>query len=276
MGTVATNRWLVQYIEKYSDTLSQQEKLQLQLDTMIAPLTRVFKSRDMVGLHRYLLESGLFYPDKNITEELEIMKSSQLWRTVQNEYLTLKKAWCGPKAKIFLYPLEERNELIMKELGGKMGLGFPDKIFLFVTGRLEESELKALVTHEYHHVCRLQSLDMPHDKVTLLDSLIIEGLAEVAVQERMGYRCVANWAKRYSEEEAKQIWYRFFINNKEIKGKEQHLPFLYGTDIIPPWGGYSVGFHIVNTAIKNDKELVTNELLQLSAKEILSISSFSS
>ena len=57
-------------------------------------------------------------------------------------------------------------------------------IFLFVCGRNSLEELKALLAHEYHHICRLHQIETKETEYTLLDTMIMEGLAEQAVTER--------------------------------------------------------------------------------------------
>ena len=57
-------------------------------------------------------------------------------------------------------------------------------IFLFVCGRNSVEELKVLLAHEYHHICRLHQIETKETEYTLLDTMIMEGLAEQAVTER--------------------------------------------------------------------------------------------
>ena len=52
-------------------------------------------------------------------------------------------------------------------------------------GDLQKQELQALFAHEYNHVCRIHILKTL-DEMTLLDSLILEGLAEDAVKDLYG------------------------------------------------------------------------------------------
>ncbi|WP_369010262.1 DUF2268 domain-containing putative Zn-dependent protease [Oceanobacillus alkalisoli] len=52
---------------------------------------------------------------------------------------------------IFIFPSDRSNT----EINGKSGLSFHDKLFLFISGETSLTEIKALLTHEYYHVCRL-------------------------------------------------------------------------------------------------------------------------
>ncbi len=87
-------------------------------------------------------------------------------------------------------------------------------MFLFIARGLEKEELKALLAHEYNHVCRLQYVNKTLDEMTLRDSLILEGLAECAVEELYGDKWLAPWLKHYSkkrgiEDMAGQFFYLF-------------------------------------------------------------------
>ena len=48
-------------------------------------------------------------------------------------------------------------------------------IFLFVCGRNSVEELKVLLAHEYHHICRLHQIETKETEYTLLDTMIMEG-----------------------------------------------------------------------------------------------------
>src|SRR5699024_2978860 len=107
------------------------------------------------------------------------------------------KKWNGPNIPIFILPSDQHNRKLQRELSGKSGLTFQDKLFLFISEDTSESELKSLFTHEYNHVCRLSQYPKEED-YTLLDTIILEGLAENAVRERFGDQATANWTRHYS------------------------------------------------------------------------------
>ena len=61
-----------------------------------------------------------------------------------------------------------------------------------------------MFTHEYNHVCRLSKFQKSEEDYVLLDSIILEGLAENAVRERLGEEFLATWTSYYSNEELKK------------------------------------------------------------------------
>ncbi len=66
-------------------------------------------------------------------------------------------------------------------------------MFLFLTPLEDEKELEALIIHEYHHVCRMNKITKPIQEYTLLDSMVMEGLAEYTVENYCGKNYNAKW-----------------------------------------------------------------------------------
>lgn len=80
---------------------------------------------------------------------------NKLYDLIEKEVQILQKLWDGPDMPIFILPADTQHP-VLKSQQGKSGLAFPDKLFLFITEKLEWNEIKALLTHEYNHVCRLK------------------------------------------------------------------------------------------------------------------------
>ena len=62
-----------------------------------------------------------------------------------------------------------------------------------------------MLIHEYHHVCRLHHLKKDQKEYTLLDTMIMEGLAERTVGKYLGTKYLANWTKLYQEDKTTRI-----------------------------------------------------------------------
>ncbi|OLO37145.1 hypothetical protein BTR23_13480 [Alkalihalophilus pseudofirmus] len=275
MGTVATDRWIKGFIEEVSQTSFVHQKWNIHLRTIIQPVSRHFHKMPLYALHRSLLEQGLFSPDQDVSSIYSRMKKLKMWAYVQKVYSELKNEWEGPAVKIIILPANEENEVIMDRLGGKMGIGFMDKVILFVTTKTTHFDLRTLLTHEYNHSCRLMQLQKAENELTLLDSLIVEGMAEYAVKERCGERALGKWHHRFSKEELQSLWERFYKERRFVKGKHYHRPFLFGSESIgiPLWSGYALGFEIVRSMMEHQKYSIQN-LLTLQSETILNQSSF--
>jgi uncharacterized protein YjaZ len=277
MGVVFTNKLLREFIKRKRETESIRY-LELQRKLLCDPVAEHLKEYPSEQLHKYLLENGLFHPDAKILKEIRELEKQKVWTVVTSHYESLKKAWNGEEATIFIFPVERRNEMIMKELHGKMGISFHKVIILFLSKELSKKEICALLTHEYNHVCRLAYLDKHFKELTLLDSLLIEGMAEVAVEEFIGKDFSAPWISLYSRKELQPYWVRV-KDLLHLKGKHKHDMILYGdmankNQGFPRWFGYVVGYLIIKDYIKTHRPVKMSELLKKDSNEIFKESKF--
>ncbi|MCM3682792.1 DUF2268 domain-containing protein [Mesobacillus subterraneus] len=157
-----------------------------------------------------------------------------------------KKKWKGPDIPIFIFPMNESNSRLMKEGKGKSGVSFIDKLFLFLTPIDDLKQLEALFVHEYHHVCRMNGLKKSPAEYTLLDSIILEGLAEHAVAENCGDKFTGEWSRRYSTEYLSEFWKNDLSEKLSIKRNDrQHDQILFGLGSRPRLLGYAIGYEII-------------------------------
>lgn len=182
------------------------------------------------------------------------------WGILQNQLLELKKAWNGPDVDVFIFPAA--NGLI------KNGVAYKNGICLFISKKVNLIDCKALLAHEYNHICRRQFIKEPP---TLLESVIIEGLAESAVHDLFGEEAISPWTKQFSLKEAKALWEKHFIPSLNVRGLHRHYEFLYGDESLglPKWIGYSIGFRIVDTFQQIKGPIHLKELLQMDAAQIV-------
>ena len=260
MGVVRTDQWLT---ELYDDPIQLCKKLQSK-----------FPNVTPNDLYEYLQLHGMYRPLKESKEVIAKLKKRKVWHVVQREFLLLQEEWSGSKVPIYIFPVDTRNRKIVREFNEKSGLAFNDKLFLFLSPNNEEEEIKALLTHEYNHVCRLKHNKKTENEYTLLDSIIIEGLAEGAVLERCGKTHLASWTSYYTRNQAYTFWRKIIKDHKDVKkDSRRHNDILYGTRLNPKMVGYAVGYHIVQECIEHSK-LQIKDLLSLSSDKILQLSKF--
>lgn len=266
MSVSKTNEMLRKFIKKRKE-VPKKHYFQIQEDIICEPVAEHFEQFHTTQLHKYLLDNGLFFPDAKILAEVKELERKNVWQLVENNYEKLKKEWEGTEAEIFIFPVERRNELIMKELRGKMGVSFHDVVVMFLSSELTEKEILALLTHEYNHACRLTKLNKDFDELTLLDSMVIEGMAEVAVEEIVGKELLAPWTKMYTKKELSPHWQKV-QKYLQIKGKENHDLYLYGSKRGYPilkWFGYCLGYKIVKDFLIENPTIKMKELLEMDA-----------
>ncbi|WP_281658155.1 DUF2268 domain-containing putative Zn-dependent protease [Halobacillus sp. Cin3] len=221
-------------------------------------------------IQRLLHFYGLFKPENYQRAEMLVKewKEHQLYSRLEKEFKRLKKMWRGPDVPVYLYPFQETGGLFGKR--GRGGAAFKEALYIFYGAPSEKDDWKAVLAHEYNHVCRLHQGSYSLNKVTLLDSLIIEGLGEYAVLQLYGEEYTAPWTQRYSDRHLKQIWKKKYLPSIYLRGQEKHMDYLYGSQRqgLPKWAGYQLGYRMVESYHRSHPEETMLSLLQKSAAEI--------
>ncbi|WP_046174330.1 DUF2268 domain-containing protein [Domibacillus indicus] len=276
MPVLNSRIWLRQFIEECQKERGKDSYF-LQTEALCSPLQQTLPDSSPEELHYFLLSYGLFEPEewKGIERVVDRMEKSGLWELADKEYQRLKRRWAGPEAAVIIFPI--RQALSAENKVKKNGAAFKNTIFLFVSPDLPEEEIKALLAHEYNHLCRLAFLNKEEAGLCLKDILVLEGLAEFAVKELYGETWLAPWSRLYSFEKTSKIWESVFVPSLLIKEKEACNEFLYGKGSrhFPKWIGYCIGFQIVDSFNASQGPLKANEIYQKTADELIKGSSFS-
>ena len=277
MAIVNTQRLLYQ-MSKLSNQCSVEKVEEIQRDIICTPLEKFFPNVSRTLLHYELLRNGLFDPYEeieleNVVKELEIQNT---WQIVENEYERLRILWKGPDCPVYIYPLTKYRPTVEGVEVTKNGVTYNGVLFLFVSPDLVEAEIKALFAHEYHHICRWAYLNKAPEEMSLLDSLLIEGMAECAVEELYGEEWLSPWTKRYSLNEAVDSWKQHFVPVLDLKGVKNHRPYLYGNGSkeLPSWIGYCVGYRLVQSYLKNAGSVEQHILYKTLSEEMVTGSDF--
>jgi uncharacterized protein YjaZ len=255
MGIVETNDWLD---KDFRDPIK-----------ICGKLVPYFKNQKAIEIYKQLLEFGMYHPSIQTKETVDILKKGNAWDQVKSYYEHYRKKWSGPDIPIFIFPLDKSRGFFTRQEQGKSGVSFPDKIFLFLSKLDDPRELEALFIHEYHHVCRLNSIKGNMENYTLLDSIIIEGLAEYTVWRNCGKKYLANWCNMYSKDDIENFWSKYLKNNLDCKKNERlHDQLLYGYGRIPKLLGYAAGFELVKTYYE-DKSFSTKPSFSLPSEDFI-------
>lgn len=258
MGVIRTDKWM---IDSYDDPINLCKRLR--------PL---FNYEDASSIHEFLIQHGMYRnPEDDGLSKINDFQKREIWRNVQKEFRTLQSLWGGPNIPIFIFPSDSSHRKLMLDYNGKSGLAFIDKVFLFISEKNSVKEIKSLLTHEYHHVCRLSKYKKPEKKYHLLDTIILEGLAEHAVLERLGKEYLGNWTSLYTNEQLKRMWDRIILPNYDLpKHHPKHPLLLYGQRTYPQMIGYSTGFYLVQNYVR-EYASKTKDLFTLSSELIAQI-----
>jgi len=240
------------------------------------PLEICERMRDSFGgdspkkIYQYLLDFGMYRPNRHTLQSFNELKEKKTWDCLDKIFLKYKKKWQGPDVPVYLFPKNTGGIFSTRTQDSrKSGVSFEDKVFLFISPLEDEKELEALFVHEYHHVCRLNKLKKKVKDYTLLDSVILEGLAENAVLEMLGENYLAKWCTQYSTKELSKIWNQDFKENLHCKKTDRmHDDLLFGLKKYPPLIGYAIGYRIVSL-YKEKNILSTIDSFTLTSEKLM-------
>lgn len=186
----------------------------------------------------------MYTPDRFSRNIFKELKEKKAWDLAKNIHLKYRRMWAGPDINVYIFPSAGGG--LFSRHSGKSGVSFANMLFLFLPSEIEEAELEALFVHEYHHVCRINSQKKKLEEFTLLDSIILEGLAEHSVEIYCGKKFRGSWCTRYSKEEIRKFWDKLIKPNLKIKKNDRlHQKILYGERPYPLLLGYAAGYEIV-------------------------------
>jgi uncharacterized protein YjaZ len=260
-GVITTNEWLD---KDFFDPVEICKKI-------VPEMRNESRHRNENPLHfyRYIQKFGMYKPTRQAYSTFQKLKQQNVWKVIEKIHKKYQKKWAGPDIPVYIFPLAERLGLFTKTASSKSGISFHDKLFLFLTPNLTENEIEALFVHEYHHVCRMNYLDKTIQDYTLLDSIILEGLAEVAVREHCGEDYLAKWCTLYSEQQITQYWNKYIKKNLSIrKNQELHDQLLFGERGIPKMLGYAAGYKLIE-AYKKTRHITVQQSFSIEGTKFL-------
>ncbi|WP_312095505.1 DUF2268 domain-containing putative Zn-dependent protease [Niallia sp.] len=229
MGVIDTNKWLEDH---FYDPSSICEHFKTSFD-----------EEEAQNIYQYLMRFGMYKPSRRSKQTFEKMKELETWSKIDQFFKKYKKKWNGPDVPVYLFPFQTS----WRAEDNKSGVSFPNQLFLFIGEVTDDKELEALFIHEYHHVCRIHYQKKAIEDYTLLDSMIMEGLAELAVKENCGEAYNASWCSIYDKDTIKRFWDKELKDYLDVKKtEEKHDQLLYGYGRYPRMIGYNSGFYLVN------------------------------
>ncbi|SLK40185.1 Predicted Zn-dependent protease (DUF2268) [Mycobacteroides abscessus subsp. abscessus] len=236
MGVIDTKKWLEDHF--------------YQPASICENFKASFDEDEPQNIYRYLSGFGMYKPSRRSKQTFEQMKELETWSKIEQFFIKYKKKWNGPDIPIYPFPFQ----MNWRGDENKSGVSFPNQLFLFIGEVTDAKELEALFIHEYHHVCRIHYQQKAIEEYTLLDSIVMEGLAELAVKENCGESYNASWCHLYDEDKIKQFWDKELKEYLDVKKtEEKHDQLLYGYGRFPGMIGYNTGFHLVNSYYEKRK-----------------------
>ncbi|AMM92144.1 DUF2268 domain-containing putative Zn-dependent protease [Peribacillus simplex] len=253
MGVILTDEWMK---KDFNRPVQMMERLKSTFNNTL----------DANMIYHHLLKHGMYSPNKKTKLTWEHLKENNAWEKTQSLFTSYKKLWGGPDVPIYIFPLMSSG-MWNKMVETKSGLAFKDKLFLFYDKGIAEKEMEAILIHEYHHVCRLHHLKKDQKEFTLLDTMIMEGLAERTVGKYLGAKYLAKWTKLYQEDKLREFWSKHLQEKHTIKRTDPlHDVLLLGMKGYPHMLGYCSGYYLV----RNSEKLSVKKSFIIQSEEFLS------
>ena len=171
---------------------------------------------DIFGFKEQELETMLFFGMFNfnnhidsLEEQLNKIKLLNYDNYIYDELNHLHKQYPSNKPIQYeLFILDENDDFAKIKLNGVSAYTDWDGKVCFVVLPDENvrSTLKSVVTHEYHHHWRISGMAFRENEETVLDRLVLEGLAEHFVRIRLGEEYIGPYKDALSETQAKSLW----------------------------------------------------------------------
>lgn len=172
---------------------------------------------------------------------------------------------------VFVFPYFPKDADSL--FGGVMAYADYTCVFhLFLASDYSDVELKRTIAHELNHTIYFYNHFDRFGDYTLLDQVVIEGLAEHFVLAVFGGQ-VSRWSLALSEQEA-------LTGLAEIKtlldsrDHRIHNEVLYGNEGFKRWTGYSLGYWIVKEFLEKQPSLTWEEIMKIDTKAIVESGQF--
>lgn len=162
-----------------------------------------------------------------------------------------------------------KDEFVKNKMGGITGYT-PNAYTSFLTINANSKWKKFIigtVAHEFNHAIRFQRIKLPR-RLALLDSLVLEGLAQCFEEDSIG--TIRPWSKAITRAQAKRIW----TNLKEkldIRSRDLNDRVFLSPDDkeFPHWSGYTIAYLILRKKLKRLKMTDWNKIMDIDSELIV-------
>lgn len=175
------------------------------------------------------------------------------------------------KSKLVIHIFPSYNKFINTQMSGVSGYTSNSRnILIFISPQKDwQTALKNTLAHEFAHSIAFKY----HKWQTLLDCLIFEGLADNFRESVIGGK-PAPWSIALSQINAKKTFIKL---KKLLNSKNENLysqVFLGYSNKYPLWSGYAIGYQIMKSYFKYNKNKSWQEVFKLKPGEILKQSKY--
>jgi len=215
------------------------------------------------------LSSNMGIPkEKDFYKSIDIKKKTEIKNIIQKTISRCYRELPHPQTPIFIFVFPWfPTKKSLKIFRGAFGTApYVQTLHLFINPEnLEKKALKELLAHEYNHLVFYYY--HPKKEYTLLEHIVIEGLAENFREEIMGGK-PAPWSLVISNRETgSQL--KKIGNLLKTKSLKVYKEVFFGSQKYKKWTGYSLGYQLIKEFRKNHPRISWQEIIRMKARDFL-------
>jgi len=219
---------------------------------------------------------GIFNLEKKIEtleKQLQEMHCLAYEKFIKDELTLLQLEFPVSKALEFeLFILDDQDHFVREKLGGVSAYtDWNGRLFFAVLPDAQvRSTLKSVITHEYHHHWRIHALAITEQNQTLLDRLILEGLAEHFLKIRLGNDYLGPYKDALTEKQPRVLWETTYHSNHNEVGEKTDV-YMFGSkeENIPFWAGYAIGYYLVKWYLEQNEGSTIEDMTSLPSNSFI-------
>ncbi|WP_053960728.1 DUF2268 domain-containing putative Zn-dependent protease [Sulfobacillus thermosulfidooxidans] len=150
---------------------------------------------------------------------------------------------------IKLWPMDPADKFGRNQLQGVSAFTTYQGEISLIIAPLSQSlpTLEAVIAHEYHHHWRIHALHLDEENETLLERMILEGLADHFAEHVVSTHGSMPWTKFLNLADAEKLW-PLYRQQLFVQGKDTSQWLFGSADLgLPLWTGYAVGYEIIQS-----------------------------
>lgn len=269
---------IIPYFNEYTDYVNteyknREETIESYRKTVLTPLARllVYSTNELENDFHFTRPENM---EKQKKVLMEINNQYPNIRTQIQEALENATSRLEGEEKIKIYilpfPDDQYSSQYMRGVGG-LAMGASRNILMFVDPfNYTNESLKAITVHEYHHTALLMNKSFKVINWALLDSVLIEGKAELFTKIIYpSYEPL--YLDRLSPEFEPNIWNYIKEKSKTSYNPNDLTPLFYGDFSLrfPTHSNYKMGYKILEELLKKYPEMDVSTWTYMDAIEIV-------
>jgi uncharacterized protein YjaZ len=213
-----------------------------------------------------------------LTTAVGILRESNVEQIVQGALQKAAKALPGPNTTVCILVADSQPTFVKDYMNGVLGSNVgAGKIWLqiYPSGSWRDWVPYA-VAHEYHHSVWINRHGSQFETADLVDDLVVEGKADSFA--RLLYPDAhAPWTEALTPEQEQNQWQAMqkYLHARSSDTQQKFMfGGLVGSNHVPLWTGYTIGFHIVQSYLHEHPDVTIAEWTMMDAHDLLDQSGY--